>query len=81
MACGTPVVASTAPALREVLGDAALLVDPRSSAAIAEGLARVLGDTGLRSELRTRGLAQAAGYHWDRAAQETARVYERALAA
>ncbi|MBV9356196.1 MAG: glycosyltransferase family 4 protein, partial [Chloroflexi bacterium] len=81
MACGTPVVASTAPALREVLGEAALFVDARSSAAIADGLARALADTGLRGELRTRGLAQAAGYCWERAAQETARVYARALAA
>jgi glycosyltransferase involved in cell wall biosynthesis len=81
MACGTPVVASTAPALQEVLGDAALFVDPRSSAAIADGLARTLGDARLHRQLRTRGLARAAAYHWARAAQETARVYERVLAA
>jgi glycosyltransferase involved in cell wall biosynthesis len=81
MACGTPVVASTAPALREVLGDAALFVDPRSSAAIADGLARVLSDAALRDELRARGPRQAAGYHWSRAAGATVRVYERALAA
>jgi glycosyltransferase involved in cell wall biosynthesis len=79
MACGTPVVASTAPALREVLGGAALFVDPRSSGAIADGLARALSDAGLRTDLRTRGLAQAARYHWARAAEETAQVYERAL--
>jgi glycosyltransferase involved in cell wall biosynthesis len=79
MACGTPVVASTAPALVEVLGRAALLADPTSTESIADCLDRALADAGLRERLRRLGLEQAARYTWERAAAETAAVYERVL--
>jgi glycosyltransferase involved in cell wall biosynthesis len=78
MACGTPVVASNAGALPEVLGDAALLVDPRDEAALAEALRAAADD---RGSLRRRGLERAARYRWDRAATETWRVYDEAVAA
>jgi glycosyltransferase involved in cell wall biosynthesis len=74
MACGTPVLTSTTSSLPEVAGDAALLVDPHSTRAIAEGLARMLTDAGLRDHLRTRGIAQAARFSWERCARETRRV-------
>jgi glycosyltransferase involved in cell wall biosynthesis len=73
MACGTPVVASTAGALPEVLGDAALLVDPYDEDALAEALQAAVEDHG---ELRQRGLDRAARYTWQRAASETWAVYE-----
>jgi alpha-1,3-rhamnosyl/mannosyltransferase len=75
MACGTPVVASTAGALPEVLGDAALLVDATDEAALAEALQAAAEDQGL---LRRRGLERAARYRWDLAAQQTWQVYEDA---
>jgi glycosyltransferase involved in cell wall biosynthesis len=75
MACGTPVVASKTGALPEVLGDAALLVDPRDEAALAEALRAAAADQGT---LRRRGLERAARYRWRRAAAETWRVYEEA---
>jgi glycosyltransferase involved in cell wall biosynthesis len=77
MACGTPVVASTAGALPEVLGDAALLVDPYDEDALAAALQAAGEDHG---ELRRRGLARAARYTWQRAAAETWAVYEAAAA-
>lgn len=80
MACGTPVVASTGGALPEVVGDAALTVDPRDVAAIADGLNRALSDDRLAAEMRRRGLIRAARYTWPRAAAATWQVYERALA-
>jgi glycosyltransferase involved in cell wall biosynthesis len=73
MACGTPVVASTAGAFPEVLGDAALLVDPLDEAALADALRAAADDHGA---LRRRGLERAAHYSWRRAAAETWRVYE-----
>jgi len=73
MACGTPVVASTAGALPEVLGDAALLVDPYDEDALAAALQAAAED---RGELRRRGLVRAARYSWRRAAAETWAVYE-----
>lgn len=76
MACGTPVVASTAGALPEVLGDAALLVDPYDEAALAEALEAAATDHGA---LRRRGFERAARFTWQRAADETWHVYESAV--
>lgn len=78
MACGTPVVASTAGALPEVLGDAALLVDPYDEDALAEALQAAARDDGT---LRKRGIARAARYTWSKAGDETWRTYAAALAA
>jgi glycosyltransferase involved in cell wall biosynthesis len=75
MACGTPVVASTAGALPEVLGDAALLVDPYDEGALAEALHAAANDRGV---LRRRGIDRAAQYTWARAAAETWHTYEAA---
>jgi glycosyltransferase involved in cell wall biosynthesis len=75
MACGTPVVASTAGALPEVLGDAALLVDPYDEDALAEALRAAADD---RGALRRRGILRAARYTWPAAAAETWQVYEAA---
>jgi len=78
MACGLPVVASTAPALREVLDGAALLVHPLDMPALAEAMAAALGDEPLRSHLREAGLQRAALFSWERTARETAAVYREA---
>lgn len=77
MACGTPVVCSNVSSLPEVVGDAALLCDPTDDGALAEALQRISRDTDLRQELRKRGLAQAAKFSWERAAQETLALYKR----
>jgi glycosyltransferase involved in cell wall biosynthesis len=65
MACGTPVVASTAASLPEVVGDAAVLVDPEDVASIADGMARLSGDDALANELRRRGPARARLFSWE----------------
>jgi glycosyltransferase involved in cell wall biosynthesis len=77
MACGAPVVCSNASSLPEVVGDAALLIDPRDVGAIANAIERVVTDRALRGDLRARGFAQAAKFSWERAARETLAVYER----
>jgi glycosyltransferase involved in cell wall biosynthesis len=74
MACGAPVLASNTSSLPEVAGDAALLVDPTDTGAIAAGMARLAADAGLRGEMRARGLARAAHFTWDRCAEETLAV-------
>ena len=76
MACGTPVLTSNVSAMTEVAGDAALLVDPLDTGAIADALGRLLSDATLREELRARGLARAAEFSWERAARETLSIYE-----
>jgi glycosyltransferase involved in cell wall biosynthesis len=79
-ACGTPVLTSDVSSLPEAAGDAALLVDPYDVEALATGLGRMLTDESLRLELRERGLVHAERFSWPRTAQQTARVYRRALA-
>jgi glycosyltransferase involved in cell wall biosynthesis len=75
MACGTPVITSTASSLPEVAGDAALLVDPNRLDEMASALTRLLMDEALREALRTRGLAHAARFTWAETARRTADVY------
>jgi glycosyltransferase involved in cell wall biosynthesis len=77
MACGTPVLASTAASLPEIAGDAALLVDPLDIEAIASALARLASDSDLREELRRRGCERAKRFSWEL----TARKVQAALAA
>src|SRR5439155_1145789 len=69
MACGAPVIASTTGALREVAGDAAVLVDPHDVPGWAGAITRVGADAALRADLRARGMARAAQFSWS----ETAR--------
>ena len=75
MSCGTPVVASNTSSLPEVLGEAALLVDPQDTQAIARAIQRVLCDEPLRATLIARGDRQVARYSWERCARETLAVY------
>ncbi|MBD0349330.1 MAG: glycosyltransferase family 4 protein [Thermoleophilia bacterium] len=77
MACGCPVVVSSAGALPEIAGDAALVVDPHDPAALADALRQVLLDPELRRELARRGRQRAAHFSWQRAAEQTIAVYER----
>jgi glycosyltransferase involved in cell wall biosynthesis len=73
-AAGIPVVTSSVSSLPEVAGDAAILVDPEDTAAIAAGLAELLGDEDLRAVLSAAGVARAARLTWERTAQRTAEV-------
>ena len=79
MACGTPVVTSTASSLPEVVGDAALLVDPTDVEALALAMESVLSDQELRRQMQAAGLAQARRFSWETAAQGTVESYRRAL--
>ncbi|HEY9898483.1 MAG TPA: glycosyltransferase family 1 protein [Pantanalinema sp.] len=79
MLCGTPVLASTASSVPEVVGDAALNADPADGGALAEALERLVSEPGLREDLRRRGLAQSTRFFEQRGVQETLDVYDRLL--
>jgi glycosyltransferase involved in cell wall biosynthesis len=79
MACGTPVLTSNVSALPEVAGQAALLVDPCSVEAIAEGITRLATDGKLRQELSAAGRRQAKRFSWEATARLTVEAYRRAL--
>ena len=72
MASGTPVVAGNTGALPEVTGGAAILVDPLSIAAIADGIETAIAE---RARLTPLGLARAREFTWEKAAAMTANVY------
>lgn len=79
MACGTPVVCSNRTALPEVVGDAALLVDPEDDESLLAGILKLLKDPDLRAELRARGPEQARQFSWQKTAEATFWAYLRAL--
>lgn len=76
LACGVPTVIADTPALREVAGDAALVVQEDSKEMWSNALRRVLTDQSLRDTLRKRGLERAQQFSWERTARETWRVIE-----
>jgi len=75
MACGTPVIASSTPALVEVAGGAALHVDAHSPDDLAAAMNRIAADATLRVDLASRGRARAALFTWRRCAELTREVY------
>jgi glycosyltransferase involved in cell wall biosynthesis len=75
MACGTPVIASTATCIPEVAGGAALLFDPESVEAMAETMARVVGDESERRRMMPAGLERARFFSWDNCATATLQAY------
>lgn len=80
MACGTPTIVSNSSSLPEVVGDAALLVDPKNPEEIAVAMHRLLIDDALHAELRAKGLQRAQCFSWESAARSTLEVYYKVVA-
>jgi glycosyltransferase involved in cell wall biosynthesis len=76
MALGCPIAAANTTSIPEVVGDAALLFDPRQPDSIATVCAQLLTDEGLRQTLMAHGRAQLTHFSWEQAADETLRVFE-----
>ncbi len=79
MAAGCPVIVSDAPALLEAAGGEALHFPVGDAEALAREMQRLLDEPPLASRLRAAGIARARQLSWDRCADETVRVYQRAL--
>lgn len=77
MSIGVPVVAARTTAVPEVVGDAALLIEPDDRAALAFALAQLLGDAAARNQAIARGHAQAARWSWARSALALRAVHDR----
>ena len=75
MAHGTPVLTSNTSSLPEVVGNAAVLVNPENVFEIMRALHRVLLDQPLREKLKQRGYEQAKKFSWDASARQILRVY------
>lgn len=79
MTCGTPTIASNVSALPEVVGDAAILIDPHDIDGLTVAMWRVLTDQDLRASLIAKGLKRAEIFSWKRAARETLETYRRVV--
>jgi glycosyltransferase involved in cell wall biosynthesis len=79
MACGTPVVTSDRGALAELVGDAAMVVDPTSVEALADAMTRVLTDAPLAADLGRRGFERSRRFSWRETARRTLEVYREAV--
>jgi glycosyltransferase involved in cell wall biosynthesis len=80
MASGTPVITSNISSLPEVVGDAAILIDPYDASAIADAMRRILLDSDLREDLRQRGLRRVSEFSWERSVRRVREIYEEVLA-
>jgi glycosyltransferase involved in cell wall biosynthesis len=76
MACGAAVICSNAASLPEVVGDAAISIDPLDISRWAEAISEVLNNGELRDDLRIKSLTRASQFSWERMARETLAVYQ-----
>ncbi|MCL5961109.1 MAG: glycosyltransferase family 4 protein [Chloroflexi bacterium] len=79
MACGTPVISSSAASLMEVVDDAAIVVNPYDVDGLAGAMVDVVNDRTMRGSLREKGLIQSRKFSWRRTAEETLEVYRSAV--
>lgn len=79
MACGAPVITSNVASMPEIAGEAGVLVQPDNPAELTEAMVRVLTNRDLRERMSRQGVERAKLFSWERAAQETVRVYEQVV--
>jgi glycosyltransferase involved in cell wall biosynthesis len=79
MACGVPIVTSNVSSMPEVVGDAALLVEPEHPEEISEAMARLYTDEGLRSRLVAKGLKRSQEFTWPEAARKLLNLFDKCM--
>ncbi|OCL25566.1 hypothetical protein U472_14640 [Orenia metallireducens] len=79
MACGTPVITSNVSSLPEVVGDAAITINPYNIEELSDSINKVLSSKELQQELSQKGLERSKEFTWRRTAEETLKVYEELL--
>ena len=77
MACGAPVITSNISSLPEVVGDAALLINPRNTDELSAAILRILQDTSLQQELRQKGFERVKHFTWSASARKMLSVYQK----
>ncbi|MEM7716781.1 MAG: glycosyltransferase family 1 protein, partial [Cyanobacteria bacterium P01_A01_bin.68] len=75
MTLGAPVVTSNTSSLPEVVGDAALLINPDEPMQLAEAILKLISDSQLRQELIEKGKEKAKLFSWEKTAKETLKAY------
>jgi glycosyltransferase involved in cell wall biosynthesis len=79
MASGTPVVASNAFSIPEIVGNSAILCEPNDSVGFTKAIKAVLENESLREQMRKRGINNARRFSWEKCTQETIEVYKKVL--
>jgi len=79
MACGVPVISSHCGSLKEVIEDAAIIVDPKSPEQITEGMVRLAEDKNVREEYIAKGNERVGHFSWEKTAAQTLQAYRRWL--
>jgi len=77
MLCGVPVITSNTSCLPEVVGDAALLFDPKQPDELAEQMERLVDSSELRETLCKRGYVRGAMYSWDAIGEQIYQIYKK----
>ncbi len=77
MACGAPIITSDTSSLPEVVGDAAILVNPHDVNALSQAITRLIDNEGLREELRQKGFQRIQNFRWPQIARKMLAVYQR----
>jgi len=77
MACGKTLISSDTPSLKEVVGDAAICVNPYSEEEIALAISKLMSDIPFRRNLERKSFERAKLFSWKKAAEETLKVYEK----
>jgi glycosyltransferase involved in cell wall biosynthesis len=80
MSCGTPVITSNTTSIPEIVGDAALQINPNSQEELEVAIIKLLRDDSLRNDLMKRGFARAKQFSWRKMAEETLEIYESVFA-
>lgn len=76
MACGTPIISSNTASIPEVVGDAGLLVNPKSESELCDAMLTLLQDRELAEGLGKKGIQRAKNFTWENASQQLLRVIE-----
>lgn len=79
MSCGVPVITSNRSSMKEVSGDAALLVDPDNVDAIERAMHRMLTDSNFRKDLISKSLLRLQAFSWDRCAKELTGIFNKVM--
>jgi len=79
MQCGVPVICSNTTSLPEVVADASILIDPTNKDELCQAMLSLMSDSLLGSSLRVKGLQRAKKFSWAKCADETVKVYQKAV--
>ena len=80
MACGTPILTSNVNGLKEIAGDAGILMDPNDTESIADGITQILSDSNLQETLSRKGLDRSKLFTWELCARKTLDLLESVAA-